>query len=248
MLDQTIPCDDFVLVCDGPLTPELDAVIEHFDGENPSLFNVIRLEKNVGIGASANAGLMQCKNDLVAKMDSDDIARVQRCEKQLEAFRKNPQLSIVSGQLVEFIRDTSNIVGERSVPLEHDDILKFAKHRSPFNNQTVMYRKQAIDAVDGYSPLRRCEDYDLYARMLHKGFLSMNIPDILVDYRLSDDTYKRRGAWTNFKDFYHVHLKLYRSGFSGLADFILPYCGQLILSLMPRSLKNFLYTRMLRAR
>ena len=25
---QTVPTDDFVLVCDGPLSPELDAVVE----------------------------------------------------------------------------------------------------------------------------------------------------------------------------------------------------------------------------
>ena len=68
MLSQTVPPDEFVLICDGPLTEQLDAVIEAFCGQYPSLFKVIRLEKNMGLGIALGIGLQECSNELVARM------------------------------------------------------------------------------------------------------------------------------------------------------------------------------------
>ena len=83
LVNQTVPSNDIVIVCDGPLTPELDTVLEHYQGQYPEMFHIVRLEQNVGIGEAANVGLAHCKNDLIAKMDADDIAVPQRCEWQL---------------------------------------------------------------------------------------------------------------------------------------------------------------------
>ena len=77
---QTLPTDDFVLVCDGPLNPELDAVIVTKQQEMGDSLNVVRLAKNGGLGNALNEGIKHCKNELVARMDSDDIAYPDRCE------------------------------------------------------------------------------------------------------------------------------------------------------------------------
>lgn len=84
--DQTLPTSDFVLVCDGPLTPELDGVIAEKHCQMGEILMVVRLEKNVGLGNALNEGIKHCRNELVARMDSDDIAYPDRCEKQVAIF------------------------------------------------------------------------------------------------------------------------------------------------------------------
>lgn len=248
MLNQTALTNDFVIVCDGPLTQELDAVIKKKVEEHPDLFQIIALPENLGIGGAADEGLRHCKNDLVAKMDSDDIARAYRCEKQLEVFARDPEIAIVGGQLSEFQHSLDNIVAVRKVPTLHKDIILYAKRRMPFNNQTVMYRKSVVDAVGGYSRIRRCEDYDLYVRMLQDGYKSQNCEKILVDFRLNEDAYSRRGMKDNLIGFIKVRWEIHKNGFSSFLDFLVPCCGQVVLSIAPNSVKDLIYKRFLRNR
>lgn len=247
MLEQSCPSDDFVLVCDGPLYPQLDAVVERFAADNAGLFTVVRLKENLGIGGAAQAGLSRCRHDLVAKMDADDVAVPTRCEAQLGAFAANPELDICGGQLAEFAEDISNVQAVRQVPTAHEDILRFARRRSPFNNQTVMYRKAAVTQCGGYDPaMRRCEDYDLYLRMLQGRCRAANIAEVLVYFRLDDEAYQRRGSWANLKGFFTVHWRKHRRGFASLADFIIPCAGQLVFTAMPGKLRDLFYKKLLR--
>ena len=63
---QSFLTDDFVLVCDGPLNPELDAVIAAKQQKMGDTLNVVRLAKNGGLGNALNEGIKHCKNELVA--------------------------------------------------------------------------------------------------------------------------------------------------------------------------------------
>ena len=78
---QTLQTDDFVLVCDGPLNDALDKVIATKQQEMGEKLNVVRLAKNGGLGNALNKGIKHCKNELVARMDSDDIAAAGRCRR-----------------------------------------------------------------------------------------------------------------------------------------------------------------------
>ena len=62
--NQTVSTNDFVLVCDGPLTFELDAVIRTKQEVMGSTLNVVRLEKNSGLGNALNEGIKHCKTKL----------------------------------------------------------------------------------------------------------------------------------------------------------------------------------------
>ena len=86
MLNQSVATNDFVLVCDGPLTDSLDEVISNFEKTNPGLFNVVRLPENKGLALALNEGITHCKNEIVARMDSDDFSKPDRIEKQLKAM------------------------------------------------------------------------------------------------------------------------------------------------------------------
>ena len=99
---QTLQTDDFVLVCDGPLSDALDKVVATKQQEMGTILNVVRLAKNGGLGNALNVGIKHCRNELVARMDSDDIAYPDRCEKQIEVFNTHPEVSICSGIVEEF--------------------------------------------------------------------------------------------------------------------------------------------------
>ena len=102
---QTLLTDDFVLVCDGPLNDALDGVISAKQQEMGTVLNVVRLTKNGGLGNALNEGIKHCKNELIARMDNDDIAYPDRCEKQLAVFDEHPEVSICSGIVEEFTTD-----------------------------------------------------------------------------------------------------------------------------------------------
>ena len=150
MYDQTIPTDDFVLVCDGPLTLALDTVITDMQQAFGSRLHVVRLLKNGGLGNALNVGIQQCKHNLVARMDSDDVSRPERCERQLAVFRAHPEFSLVSGIVEEFSDTIDHVTVRRIVPEQQADILAFAKKRNPFNHPCIMYKKSDVEAAGGY--------------------------------------------------------------------------------------------------
>ena len=126
---QTLQTDDFVLVCDGPLNDALDKVIATKQQEMGEKLNVVRLAKNGGLGNALNKGIKHCKNELVARMDSDDIAYLDRCEKQMAVFNTHSEVSICSGIVEEFTSDPKIVDTKRVPPETNAEIVEFAKKR-----------------------------------------------------------------------------------------------------------------------
>lgn len=248
IMDQTVKTDDFVLVCDGPLTEELNAAIAIFERNEAEAFHVVRLMNNVGTGLAANSGLRYCKHELIARMDADDIANPDRCELQLKRFLEDDRLVILGGQLLEFENSEDNIVSIKTAPLSYEKILKYGRRRSPFNNQTVMYKKSAVLRVGGYKNLSRCEDYDLFVRMLRSGYYGENLPDALGKYRIEKSTYKRRKSKENMRRFISVRWEIHKCGFSSFIDFILPTALQIVIFISPIFVQRIIYIKILRRR
>lgn len=206
MLNQSVKPSEVVLICDGELTPELDAVIDELYAQNEDLFHIIRFEKNRGLGFALQAGVEACSYDLIARMDTDDIALPDRLEKQLKVMEQNPQVSVVGGQIAEFIHSTDEIVSFRIVPQSAEEIRERAKKRNPMNHMTVLYRKADVLAAGNYQDLKYYEDYYLWARMLAKGYQMCNIGDICCHVRVGNGMYQRRGG----KEYFHNALELER--------------------------------------
>ena len=192
---QTLQTDDFVLVCDGPLNDALDKVIATKQQEMGTTLNVVRLAKNGGLGKALNEGIKHCKNELVARMDSDDIAYPNRCEKQVAIFNVHPEVSVCSGIVEEFTTDPNTIDARRVPPETNAEIVEFAKKRNSFNHPCVMYKKFAVEAVGSYQDFYLLEDYYLWLRMLMAGCQGYNIQEPLLHMRAGSDMYLRRAGW-----------------------------------------------------
>lgn len=246
MLEQTVKPAEFVIVCDGPLTPELDVVIEKYVSQYQEMFRIIRLKKNVGIGAAANIGVELCRYEWIAKMDSDDIAVNNRCQMQLERIEQEPRIAVIGGYIEEFEKDETRPFAVRTVPESNDEIWEFGKRRQAFNNQTVMLRRSVVQAVGGYSSLRRNEDFDLYARILASGYYAENIRAVLTKVRMNDCAHKRRSSMQTLKGCMISRWRAYRIGYASFADVAYCVLGQLLIVLSPARVQQYLYKKLLR--
>lgn len=245
MYAQTHPTNDFVLVCDGELNSALDKVISDFEKHYPRSFHPLRLKK-CGVGECANRGIEKCENEYIVKMDSDDIALPDRCEKQIGLMEKKPHLTMCGAYIEEFDTDTGERIAVKKTPVGNEEIHKYARRRNPFNNQTLVFRKSFAVKAGGYDTVSRCEDYDFVVRMLQKGALGENIPEVLVNYRVSKSNYARRSNWANTKSFISVRWRIFRSGYSNLPDFIIPCAMQLGIFILPKSFTGIIYKKFLR--
>lgn len=246
--DQTVPTDDFVLVCDGPLTPELDAVISGMQQQFGSRLHVCRLSKNGGLGKALNFGIGQCKNDLVARMDSDDVSRPDRCQRQLAIFHDHPEYSLVSGIVEEFSDTITNVSVRRIVPEHQDAIIAFAKKRNPFNHPCIMYKKSAVQAVGSYQDFYLLEDYYLWIRMLQHGFIGYNLQEPLLWMRAGSDMYKRRGGWKYVQSQHNLFKYMAQTGFITESQYQIQGMIRLIGAVVPNWLRTFLFKQILRNR
>lgn len=246
MVDQTLKPDEIVIVKDGEITAELQAVLDEFESSYPVLFNIVGYEKNRGLGLALNFGLEHCRNELVARMDTDDISKPKRCEKQVEAFEKYPSLSIVGSAVDEFYGTPDNITGRRVVPSKPKEIYEFAKRRSAFNHPSVMYRKSKVLEYGGYGDLRRNQDVDLFGRMLYGGCKAANFKESLLWFRSDENLSKRRKSWENTKSYIDTIKKFWKMGYSGLSDYVMVAGAQTVMFVMPIGVQNWLYKKFLR--
>lgn len=243
---QTYPTDDFVLVCDGPLNSELDAVITTKQQEMNGVLKVYRLDKNEGLGNALNAGINHCKNELVARMDSDDVAYPDRCEKQIDVFNTHPEVSICSGIVEEFTTDPEVVDARRALPETNTKIMEFAKKRNPFNHPCVMYKKSAVEAAGSYKDFYLLEDYYLWLRMLMAGYQGYNIQEPLLHMRAGSDMYMRRAGWKYAKTQAKLFKFMKDSGFIGNGQYIKSCVIRSGSALAPNWLRKFMFEKVLR--
>lgn len=246
ILNQTIVPDEITIVKDGLLTPELDDVLKKYEDKYPELFNIVGYEKNRGLGLALNYGLEHCKNELVARMDTDDIAKPDRCGKQLKVFEENPNLSLLGSSVDEFYIDPGHVVSRRVVPTTHKEIYEFAKRRSAFNHPSVMYKRSKVLGVGGYGNLRRNQDVDLFGRMLYSGLVAGNIGESLLFFRCNDELAKRRKSWENTKSYIYTIRKFWKMGYSSFSDYVIIIVAQTGMFLMPVKLQHWVYKKFLR--
>lgn len=251
MWSQTIPTNDFVLVCDGPLTPELDAVIEGMETIHPDL-RVIRLKKNGGLGHALQVGVKECKNELIARMDSDDISYPHRCEKQLRVFAAHPELSIVGGIVEEFSFIPEGAVipeiidAKRVVPERNKDIIKFAKVRNPFNHPSVMFKKTDVLKAGNYPDIRYIQDYYLWVDMLIAGMKGYNIQEPLVWMRTNGNFFKRRGGKLYAQIQMKLFMKMRNVGFITQTQFLKSVAIRICSASIPTWLRQLVFEKTLR--
>lgn len=243
VLCQTLPPDEVVIVKDGPLTDELEAVLADFATRYP-IIKIVPLEENGGLGKALNEGIQHCSYDIVARMDTDDISKPERFEKQIMFMAEHPEVDVCSAWIEEFEGSTDNVLSIKKLPETHDEIMHYAKYRAPINHPVSMYRKAAVLKAGGYSGFP--EDYYLWVKMLMGGARFYNIQESLLYFRFSEELIQRRGGWWYAKADIRSQIDFYKMGFLSLPLLVYNLMIRVTVRLTPTSLRTFIYKRLLR--
>lgn len=241
-MGQTIAPSDFVLVCDGPLTEELDSAIETLQAKY-RIINVVRLPENVGLGSALAEGLKHTKNGIVMRMDSDDVCLKYRAEIQLPFIK---EYDFVGGWISEFDGEEDNIIGIRKVPEHFKDIYKFGKSRCPFNHPSVMFKKDTIEQCGGYQKKLFVEDYYLWVRLLNSTDRVYNIQQCLVNMRSGTQMRARRGGKIYKKSLKEIRKYMLQIGMINRFEYCWIVLKQTIFLSLPIKFKELLYKKTLR--
>ena len=245
VFNQTLPPDEVILVEDGPLTDELYSTINDFTEKHKEL-KIIPLKENHGLGYALNIGLKHCKYNLVARMDSDDICKPYRFEKEITFMHDHKDIDICSSWIDEFENDKKNVVSQRRIPETHEEIIRYAKFRCPVNHPTVVYKRDKIIQLGGYQDFP--EDYYLWIKMIMNGCKFYNIQESLLFFRFSSDLYKRRGGWKDAKDDMRAQINFYKVGFLNKRELLYNASIRSTVRLIPVHIRAFIYKYMLRKR
>ena len=245
VFEQSLIPNEVVLVKDGPLTEELEQIIVDFSSKNEQL-KVITLEKNQGLGEALRIGLNACSFDLVARMDSDDICKPYRFEKQIAFLKEHKEITIVGSWIEEFSDCKEEIEAIRELPQEDKQLKIFMKWRNPFNHMTVMFRKKDILAVGGYQPFYLLEDYYLWNRLANANYYFANIGESLLWARGGYTMLERRGGWKYVVSESKFLKFMYRSGRINIVEFGANLMMKSIIRLIGKHLRHTIYTFFLR--
>lgn len=238
--EQRLRPKQIVLVLDGPINDALSQSVFCWKNSLGDIIDIVEISHNVGLGNALNKGLEACKYELIARMDTDDIALPNRFSRQVEFMKEHPDISASSAVLEEWDETLRRCIGVRRLPCHPDDLKKFAKRRCPLSHPLAIYRKSAVLSVGGYPPLAKAQDYGLWAKLLSSGYSLANLPDTLLRMRAGKSLYARRG-YNYFKHEVRL-LKYQRSiGFLDNLNYVINFSIKFSVRLMPLFLKQYVY-------
>lgn len=180
-----------LIMCDDGSKDSTYKVAEEYQNRYPNKILLIRNEVNLGLNATLNHCLKYAKGSYIARMDGDDVCSPERFEKEIAVLKEEQDIAIVSSDMGFFDESGSwGRISHPQYPVKNDFV-----HGSPFCHAPCMVRREAYEAVSGYSvsdKLLRVEDYHLWIKMYAAGFKGKNIPEVLYMMRDDRNAYARR--------------------------------------------------------
>lgn len=246
LVNQTQRPDEFVIVCDGPLTSELDDVISKYEKMFPETFFVYRTELNQGLGKALNFGLSKCTNEIIIRADSDDICDPERIKAQKEYLITHPDVAVVSSYIDEFDEDWKAPKNIKTLPLTSDELAKMAKFRNPINHMAAAFRKSVILEIGSYRHIPYIEDYELWVRTLINGYKLGNIDKVLVHARVGNGMVKRRGNRQYITSWRELSNYMLENKMINKQEYVRNMLAVRTFVYMPTGLKEFVYKKILR--
>lgn len=238
IFEQTLLPLQVVLILDGPVGDDLLTIVEKYKRQYSAL-EVYPQEKNQGLSTALNIGLEKCRNEIVFRMDTDDICYPNRFERVLKEYEVNPELEVV-GSFSTMIDEDGHEIKGMTAPVSQEDIYKNV-WTCPFIHPTVSFKKSALLRVGSYNPNSgpRQDDYELWFRCVEHGLKCKNIDEPLLYYRFFKDSVARNNikvGWWRAK----VGLKgSWRCKCSPIA--YIGVCYPLVRACMPSFIRELMY-------
>lgn len=242
---QSVLPTEVIIVEDGPVTTDIRNVLDHYCNLFPNLVSCYKLEKNMGMGYAMNFGLNKCKYDWVFRMDSDDISRPDRFEKQIQIIEQN-KFDVIGSSISEFNENLGDINQLRILPEYHHDIINMMKYRNPINHMTVAFNRKSALLAGGYWSKRFFEDYNLWYELFKINAVFYNIQEVLVDARIGNNMLNRRRGYRYFLYELELLKKFRRDNFLKKRQFFSFLLMKLVARLLPVFILQKIYKFFLR--
>jgi hypothetical protein len=247
LVNQSVKPSEIVLVQDGPVSEGLSSLLFEYEMNYPTIMSVIRLKQNEGLGNALMLGVEAAKNEIVARMDSDDICIPNRFEIQLAYLKAHPEVDIIGGQMTEFVDTPDNIVGRRKVPLSNDEIYDYMKSRCALNHVTVMFRRSVVLKIGNYQDWFWNEDYYLWVRMMMARCKFANVTEVLVNVRSGANQYARRGGRKYYESEKGIKKLMLDNGLINRTEYFINVAQRYIIQiLMPNRVRGWVYRTLAR--
>lgn len=180
ILNQSWREFEFLIIDDGS-TDGTPAILARNAAKDERI-RVLRIDASIGIAGALNRGLELARGELVARMDSDDVALPHRLRLQADYMQRHPEIGVCGGALSVYERPAEHWVP----PVTHEGILARMLFECPLFHPTVIFRKEIVCRAGGYSSnFPAAEDYELWQRLaLEHGVRLANVPQSLLRYRM----------------------------------------------------------------
>ncbi|MFL6116798.1 MAG: glycosyltransferase family 2 protein [Catenulispora sp.] len=186
---QTFPDWEVVLVLDGE-SEENRRAAAVLPADRIRI--VVTARPRSGAAAARNAGLPECRGDLVAFCDADDLCEPERLARQVAEFDRRPALGMLATWSRRFDSDTDADLGPRHCPAEPDALARRLLLFNPVTTSSVMVRPEVVREAGAFRDAAiQCEDYDLWLRILGRAEVAA-LPAELVRYRVHEGQFSRR--------------------------------------------------------
>lgn len=251
LVNQTLLPNEIVLVKDGPLTQELESILNKFMEEYPNLFSIVSLEKNMGLGYALNKGIKVCKNNLIARMDTDDICKLNRFEKQISFLQHHPEIDVLGANMEEFNKIPGDLNSYKINPKSGKKLLKYSKFRCPVNHPTIIFKKESVLQNGGYGEdILLLEDFTLFIKMLKNGCIFYNQQEVLLNFRIGSgiEIIKRRSGKNYVKNELKFLNYAYKIGHISKIERLIYLCTRIPLRYMPPKFVLWIYHTFLRVK
>ncbi len=246
VVQQSLLPDEIVIVKDGEITEELEHVIRRIFYQYPKLVKIVPFQIRRGAGLALRDGVLECSHEYIARMDTDDVADSDRFEKQMKYLEKHPSVALLGGWIKEFSNDAAKPESLTRLPCDYEQIKVYARKRNPFRHMTVVFKKQAVLDSGNYRDFPGFEDYDLWVRMLQKGYIAENLPEYLVNVRADEKMFARRGGLEYLKRELSFQRYLLESGYINYITFVENVAIRSFVRIVPNSLRAIIYKKLLR--
>ena len=244
LLNQTLLPHEIVVIYDGPVTREVDnVVISTSQNALPVIFNIIKIPNNIGLGNALNIGIKNAQNELLARMDADDVAEPDRFRIQAVRISARQDNAILGGQTIEYDEQMSTVISKRIVPLGSESIRKTLSIINPMNHMTIVYKKSVVLSVGGYTEVKFYEDYLLWHKISQAGWALDNVPEVLVRVRAGENMINRRRGLKVFSGELKFQRALHNKKYITNQIFVRNIFIRAIPRLFPKPIFPFIYRK-----
>ena len=234
---QKLKPEEVIVVIDGAISSELEAVVSQFAKQDDFRVQLIRIPTAKGLWNGRNQGIAASQNEFIALHDADDVMHPERLSVQIRQILAN-EIDILGSPVFEFDSISGEIIGLRKFDTD-SEILKKMLWQNVINNSSVMLRKSAVDSVGGLRNVYLAEDYDLYLRLLRAGKKIFITKEVLQAFSVDDKTSKRRGGVKFFSTELSLHQTVKSFNHFGFLRLHLRLFLRLVFRLSPNFVRDF---------